>query len=133
MGCTPYLKVNQENNAQIPCISVIARYLARELKLSGQTSIQQAKCDAIAQNVMFLIDSYYRNVRDEENFDTKKVNLKNFLDNEVVNAGLLIERLIEQYCEQNRSEGRVICKGQCVGDSLTYAVSLILVNFKKTK
>ena len=71
---------------------------------------------------MLLIDTYYRTVKDEEDFDVKKLNLKNFLDNEVMNAGQTIERLVEQYCENNRSEGRVICKGFCVGDSLTYAV-----------
>jgi glutathione S-transferase len=120
LGCMPFLRVNSEN-CQIPCISVVSRYLAREFKLAGESSIQQAKTDAIAQSVMLLIDSYYRNVMDEENFDVKKINLKNYLENDCVNAGLLIEKLVEQYCENSRSEGRVICKGQCVGASLTYA------------
>ena len=118
-GFEPYLKVD---HTHIPCVSVISRYLAREFNLAGKTNLEQAKCDAISQNVTLLIDRYYRDIDEVEDIDSKRVALKNYMENDLPNTAGICEKLIEKYCEKNpKNEGRVICQGYCVGNELTYA------------
>ncbi len=46
------------------------------------------------------------------------------MENDLPNAAAICEKLIEKYCFKNSNDkGRVICKGFCVGEALTYAVS----------
>nr|QVK45616.1 glutathione S transferase [Brachionus paranguensis] len=94
LGFMPYLQVNED---KIPLISVICRYLAKEFNLAGDNHIHQAKADAIAQTVMLLIDTYYRNVFNIEDIDTKKINLKDYLNNDVESAADTVENLIKLY------------------------------------
>jgi hypothetical protein len=48
--------------------------LAKEFNVAGDENLEHAKCDAIAQNAMLLIDTYYRDVFNVEDFD-QKVNI----------------------------------------------------------
>ena len=114
VGHLPYLKVDF---TQIPCISVICRFLAREFHLDGKTNIKTAKMDAVAQTVMLFIDKYYTNVNDVDDLDTKKIALRDYLNNDVENAAVSVERLVKLYCQ----DPNVAPSGFAVGDTLSYA------------
>nr|UOU03298.1 glutathione S-transferase sigma 9 [Brachionus rubens] len=109
LGFMPFLQVN---DVKIPLISVICRYLAKEFNLAGDDHLDQAKTDAIAQTVMLLIDTYYRNVFNIEDIDTKKINLKDYLNNDVESAADTVENLINMY--SNKGDW-------CVGNKCSYA------------
>jgi glutathione S-transferase len=106
----------------------------------------KAKADAIAQYVMLLIDSYYRNVFDIEDMDSKvflyflkiilfifndltkklnylskKIGLKEFLTKDVENAAVTIENLINMYSPESNKDNNDKNKSFCVGNKLTYA------------
>ena len=119
VGFMPYLNIGLLTS--VPCISTICRFLAREFNLGGQTSIKEAQCDAIAQNCMFLIDTYYRDVNDVENIDAKKINLKNYLENEVNNVAGVVEELVEKYNTSDPFQSGKQFNCYAVGEKLTYA------------
>jgi len=110
-GFAPFLEVE---SVHIPLVSVICRFLAREFNLMGESSLDQARTDAIAQNCMLLIDSYYKNVYEMEDRDQKAIGLKAYLDKDVPNSAREIEKLINIYSVREDSEF-------CVGKQLTYA------------
>ena len=79
--------------------------------MAGKNNVEHAKADAIAQNVMLLIDTYYQTVYNIENMDDKKLGLKAFLNDDVENAAATIETLINMYSKGD----------YCIGNDLTYA------------
>jgi len=112
-GLLPYLQVENETT-QIPLISVISRFLAKEFNLAGESNFAMAKVDAIATTCMLLIDTYYKNVFNIEDRDLANVNYKAFLDNDVQNGATAIDKLIDWYSEESENTF-------AVGKSLTFA------------
>lgn len=56
MGQLPYLEVD---GVKLPQSISIARFVAREVKLNGNDSLQQAKADAVVDTVADLANVYF--------------------------------------------------------------------------
>lgn len=108
IGQLPYLEID---DTKLPQSLSIARYLAREYNLVGDSNLDAAKCDSIVDTCIDLMTAFYNKVFLVADASAKEIALKKFLEDDVIKGLTNTETLIQMYS----------VNGHSVGSRLTWA------------